>query len=71
MMETRLFTPAEIFRAKALGCEPEQLLPADRTCSDCEAHGACQFLCEEPIGEYRHCRFPANQFRDAWRPRAA
>ncbi|MGO9115752.1 MAG: hypothetical protein ACLP9L_41630 [Thermoguttaceae bacterium] len=68
-MPHRLFTPAEIWKAKALLCQPEQLLPESRACEDCQNFGACQFDAEEPIGRNQRCRYLPSQFADAWRIR--
>ena len=65
-----LFTPADIFRAKALGCEPEQLLPADRTCEDCREYNGCLFVLDDPPHRSnRHCLFMPSKFSDKWRIR--
>ncbi len=68
-MSERLYTPADIFRARALGCQPEQLLSQGRTCADCTQYSVCQYACEWPIGDDNSCQHAESQFQDAWHPR--
>lgn len=70
MMGERLYTPAEIFEAAALGCQPEQLLPQGKTCQECFQKSTCAALFPEDFApDGRYCFHPQNMFYDVWRPR--
>lgn len=69
-MSQRLYTRAEIWRAKALACEPEQLLPDGRACGDCHEFNGCIFVLDEPPHrDDRRCLFSPSRFADKWRIR--
>lgn len=66
----RLYTPAEIWRAKALGVEPEMLLPDGKTCGDCLHWPKCRALISDLDSANRSCDFAPSRFVDTWTRRA-
>ena len=74
-MSQRRYSPAEIWQAKALACEPEQLLPDGRACGDCHEFNGCLFVLDEPPNrDDRRCMFRpqpvCRQVADPRRPEA-
>ena len=68
--EAKTFTPAEKFRAQALGVWPDMLLPAGKTCEDCQTRDICRHLLGvswDPDG--RACDFSPSRFIDQWKHR--
>ena len=65
----RLYTPAEIWRAKALQVEPEMLLPEGKTCADCRYWPTCRALIEYLDSSNQTCDFAPSRFVDSWRMR--
>jgi hypothetical protein len=64
------FTAAEIFQAKACGCDLDQILPQGKTCRDCRHVRLCVLQADPPTEEgNRHCLFSPSRFDDHWRIR--
>ena len=51
-------------RARVYHCEPDQLLPKGKTCSDCIRFLSCAGFLGENIRDNRHCDWSPSYFRD-------